>query len=629
MRAYARVSLRFGHLMLIAWLFLSSAFAQQPPPVPPAPLQPPQPPARLQIQPQVQPGTAPMIIGPGGRLNTAGGDEITPAASAAFDVQTARIGRPFEYRVTITGSQRVTDLPGLKAPEGLQFEQGARGYSLTPLNGELVSMSTLRFNVMPLRTGDFTVPAFQVQVGTKQVQVPAVRIAVTDLPAGEAAYQPVRAVLDMPKRDYFVGETINARLLFIETPDEMPQFIQHVAKASGEVLFKPSMRTRARETLEFEGKQVRGLTMPVQITPIVAGESAVGCQVIVHVARTARFGGGFSSQATLDTPTVNMRVLALPQAGRPKGFTGAIGKFTIAQPTLSANETEVGEPIALMVALRGEGNLDSVPPPELEANAEWTNFRPTSSFERDENGEGGTKTFTYTLVPKQEGRRGTPALPFAYFDPEKRTFVDITVPPLPVVVKPSPNAASTPVADATKKEPTGPTEPPREAEPVLTGLAEKSGRWASSPAPNLRAFLLWQLAPPVVLLLLWAWRKRFEHLLRHPETLRRRRARAATRAALAKARAAAKRGDQAGFFQAGLGALREAAAPLDSAQAESLTRDEVLRQLDDDERASKAARTIFETAEAARYASGAGVLPQPSALLPELERAVARLGARA
>jgi BatD DUF11 like domain len=606
-----------GRLLLSALALVSSAFAQQPPQ--------PQPPTRI----EVQPGAGPVIIGPGGRINTPDAADVALGASASFDVQTARIGRPFEYRVVITSGERVTDLPAMEPPDGLQFEQGARNYSLTPLNGQLVSTSTLRFNVLPLRTGEFTVPAFPVRIGAKQVQVPAAKITVTDLPPGDAGYQPVRVVLDLPKRDFFVGETIEARLVFIETPDEIPQFIQHVAKASGEVLFKPSMRTRARETIDFEGRQVRGLTMPVQLTPIVAGESAVGCQVIVHIARTARFGGGFSSQATLDTPTVKLRVLPLPQAGRPKGFTGAIGKFTIAQPALSSSETEVGEPIALTVALRGDGNLDGVPPPELEPGGDWTSFRPTSSFERDENGEGGTKTFTYTLVPKREGRRGTPALPFAYFDPEKRAFVDITVPPLPVTVKPAPNAPAASAAEAGTSAPAGPTEPPRESEPVLTGLAEKSGRWTNSPGPNLRAFLLWQLAPPVVLLLLWAWRKRKEHLARHPEILRRRRARAATRRALAAARAAARRGDPAGFFQAGLGALREAAAPLDTAQAASLTREEVLRQLDHDQRAADAAKMIFETADAARYASTAGTPPQPSALLPDLERAVARLGARA
>jgi hypothetical protein len=95
------------------------------------------------------------------------------------------------------------------------------------------------------------------------------------------------------------------------------------------------------------------------------------------------------------------------------------------------------------------------------------------------------------------------------------------------------------------------------------------------------------------------------------------------------ARAAARRGDSAKFFEASLGALRQAAAPLDSAEAESLTREEVLRQFGTDERGARAAQAIFETADASRYASTrVGKNVDSETLLPELEHAVASLSSR-
>jgi hypothetical protein len=277
------------------------------------------------------------------------------------------------------------------------------------------------------------------------------------------------------------------------------------------------------------------------------------------------------------------------------------------------------------VSLRGAGNIESVPPPELPEGGDWTTYRPTSQIEVDETGQGAAKTFTYTLIPKREGRKGTPALPFAYFDPEKSMFVDVSVPPQPILVKPSPNA---PAGDVTKSDTVTPREPPREAEPALTGLAEKSGAWSGSPRSLLGTFLYAQIVPPVLLLLLWGWRRRKEHLAAHPEILRRRRARAASRRALTEARTAARRGDCEAFFKAGIGALREAASPLDTAEAGSLTREEVLRQLSDDDAAQSAARAVFDSAEAARYATGT-VAADVSALLPKLERAVKRLEVKA
>ena len=165
----------------------------------------------------------------------------------------------------------------------------------------------------------------------------------------------------------------------------------------------------------------------------------------------------------------------------------------------------------------------------------------------------------------------------------------------------------------------------------MTGLEEKPGRWLAGASPALWKpwFLALQAAPPVLLLLLWAWRKRQEFLAAHPEFIRRRRARAAARRALAQARAAARRGDSPAFLRAGVGALCEAAAPLNSARAGSLTRGEVLSALRDDERATLAARAIFDHAEAATYTRATAAIPQPSTLLPELEHAVATLSTKA
>lgn len=589
-----------------------------------APLTDPQaPPA-----PQRPTGT---IVPPGFSADLPPGAPATPnlpqmenAASATFDPGTGRVGWPVEYRVTIMADERVLDLQ-IPRVDGLQIEVASRGMAASRMIGQVTSI--LRFSAKPLRAGQFRIPSFPVEVSGKRITVPAATLIVADADPREQAYQPVQSVIDLPKREFFVGETIDARVLFFETQDEQPQFIQHVAKSSGPVLFKPSPRTRA-ENIIWEGKPVRAVSMPVQITPLVAGDAEVNCQVIVHVSRLNQGGRGILTQSTIDVPSAHLRVQPLPQV-RPKGFTGAIGQFTLAQPRLSATEVQVGEPLVMTIALTGEGNLDGVPAPELEAGTEWNSYRPTSELQReDENSGSGTKLFTYTLVPKQEGRRGTPAIPFAYFDPVKKAFVDLTIPPQPFVVKPSP----TPVASATTATPTSESpasEPPREAPPTMTGLAEKAGAWQSNPGPNLTRFILLQAVPPLILLALWGWRRRVEYLAHNPEILRRRQARSAARRALNHARVAARRGDTGAFFEAGLSALRQAAAPLDTTDAASLTREDVLRQLGSDERASRAARAIFETADAARYArSGSAATTESAKLLPDLEHAVASLSSR-
>lgn len=549
-----------------------------------------------------------------------------PAASAAFEPPNGTMGRPVEFRVTITSKQRVGGVPNLLPPAGLDLQPAGSMVRAVSVNGEDVQLTTFSFVAVPQKAGDITIPAFEVEVDGQQVRIPAATLTVAAPVGGDRPYEPVRAIVDLPAREFYVGESINARLIFVSTPDETPQYVQHIAKTSGTVLFKPGRMARPGQ-FKVEGKEVSGIAMAVEITPLVDGEGDLNCEAIVQVQKLDPFGrrSGFATQSTIQSQTVRLRVLPLPKTDRPKGFTGAIGDFTVSQPKLSSAETEVGEPITLTFSLSGEGNLDSVPAPEMAENPDWTSYRPTSELSRDDETGKVVKTFSYTLVPKRDGKRGTPPLPFAYFNPVKKAFEDITIPPLPFLVKAAPNMAAVDpaAAAATAAAPAGPVEP----ELALTGLAEKPGTWTSRLGPSFQAFLIAQIAPPSLLLLFWALRRRSEYLAAHPEILQRRRARAAAKRALRDARAAARRGDAPAFLKAGTGALCEAATQVGSAAAASLTPAEVLASLQGE--AARAAAAIFTHADAARYASATSSIPQPSSLLPGLENAVAQLTARA
>ncbi|MEQ1853658.1 MAG: BatD family protein, partial [Chthoniobacteraceae bacterium] len=335
---------------MLAALFgvVGSLFSQNVPPLPPGSLPPssqaPDLPGARVRQLQIQPGSGPVIIGPGGSIMTPGAEDVELAASAGFEPPVGRVGRPTEYRVTITGSQRPLELPDPAAPPGLEVSSAGRSVGTQILNGRLVTSTVFRYSVVAGQPGRFVIPGIEVLAGAKRVRVPDAVFTATEPQPGEAAYQSLRVELEMPKRDFFVGETIGARLLVAETPDESPQYIAHVGKTTGSAVFRPSLRTR-REQFTLDGQQVTGLVMPVQITPILEGEAEIGCQVIVHVQKLDPAGrrSGFTAQNTMDAKPARIRVLALPRAGKLPGFTGAIGEFTIGQPKLSAGEVEVGE----------------------------------------------------------------------------------------------------------------------------------------------------------------------------------------------------------------------------------------------------------------------------------------------
>jgi hypothetical protein len=561
-------------------------------------------------------------------------DQAEPVVSASFDPEVAIVGRAAIYQLRVTAFARQIEPPELGAPAGLDVTFAGRSVSTTILDGKAVVTSTFNYSVVPQRSGRFTMPPVEIVVAGKRVRVPAAVLTVVQPDAGTAPYQPVRAELELPQRDFFTGESIGARLLVIETPDESPQFISLVAKTTGAAVVRPSLRT-SREQFTIGGKKYDGLVMPLRITPILEGEHELGCQVIVRVQKfelpgQRGFGG---AQSTIDTKPARIRVLALPRTGRLPGFTGAIGKFTVAQPKLSATEVEAGEPVTLAIGMAGEGNLEGVAAPEMGSANGWQIYKPTSEFQpdpEDHNTARGAKVFTYTLIPSRAGLKATPAMPFCYFDPERRAFVDITIPPLPITVKASSTAPAPAEPETAKSEPPRTEEPPRVVEPAMTGLAEKPGRWVRSLGPPLREkwLLAAELAPPVLLLALWAWRRRREWIAANPQIIRRRRAHAAARRALARARTAARNGDRGEFLRASAGALREAASPLDTARADSLTREDVLRLLND-AGASAIARKVLDSSDAENYSTAEAATLEPRVLLPELERAVHALARRA
>lgn len=598
----------------------------------------------MQQQLQFGPG-AQIQISPGGAvtIDQLGRPSVIDpsklSASAVFEPGVISMKRFGEYRVTITGARNGVEMPeSLPAPDGLVVNDAGRSYGAQINNGQRVESVTYRYSVTAVKSGTFVMPSFTAQVTGIGVTVPAAQVVVSEPQPGEELYKSARAVLDLAPGEYFVGQTISARLLLIDSNDELAQAIANVTKPSGDFLFKSQPGAR-RETFQYDGKAASGLAMPIQLTPIKPGESEVSLQAIVFINRitdAAGVGrprgalGGFTAQAMLDTPPVRVLVRPLPDSGRRRGFTGAIGQFELGQPQLSANEVQVGDPLTFTVTISGQGNIEAISPPLLDGGDAWQTFSPTSDVVRDALTGRGSKTFTYTLIAKNGGARAVPPIPFSYFDPAKKEYVDLTIPPVPVTVKGAPAPPPAPADSAPAPAPESAVEKPKTNEPILTGLAETPGRWRRDVLPAAAHGWFWiaQAVPAVALLAMWWHRRRADFLAAHPEVVRRRHARKAVRGHLRRARSAARARKPEEFVAAGVDALREAAAPLDTAQAQSLVLEEVLAKLDEAERsgeAGKVVRRFFETSHTARFSGHATDPNGVTELLPELERTVKRL----
>lgn len=119
---------------------------------------------------------------------------------------------------------------------------------------------------------------------------------------------------------------------------------------------------------------------------------------------------------------LSVRVRPLPEPA-PELFSGAVGQFDMTT-RVEADSAAVGRPLSLTVQVEGQGPLTTLSPPRLDSVPGLDVYAPTVETDVDRNGPSlrGTKTFTYTLVPRTGGRHAVPQVAFSYFDPEKREY---------------------------------------------------------------------------------------------------------------------------------------------------------------------------------------------------------------
>ena len=122
-----------------------------------------------------------------------------------------------------------------------------------------------------------------------------------------------------------------------------------------------------------------------------------------------------------DQPVI--RVLPVPDAGKPEGYSGAVGKFNISV-SCSDVEAEKGGILKVTYTLTGIGNFKMINELGIPRSEEFEIFDPHIREELDENHVpfSGKKIFDYSYSPLLEGVSAIPPVRFSYFDPASRSF---------------------------------------------------------------------------------------------------------------------------------------------------------------------------------------------------------------
>ncbi len=138
----------------------------------------------------------------------------------------------------------------------------------------------------------------------------------------------------------------------------------------------------------------------------------------------------------MESPVVKIHVKPLPEKGKPDNFDGAVGHFSIHSKIDKSNLT-TDDAVTFTVTISGKGNIDMLSAPTIPFPKKLESYDPkTKDNFNKTNPFGGSRTFTYVLMPNATGKMTIPSVQFSYFDPKSKAYKTIHTQPYDITVTP-------------------------------------------------------------------------------------------------------------------------------------------------------------------------------------------------
>lgn len=561
--------------------------------------------------------------------------DTTVTAEAHFDPPTVPAGSFSTYRITLNAMNESVQLPtALPNPPGLELAAGGRGQLFLPNGNKLIPRTTINFRASSKSPGNYIMPSFSLTAYGKSIVIPLARLTVSPSNTVAAPASPTVRV-ELPTGNFYVGQAIPLKVQLIDTGNNSVQGMTQLQIQGDAFMMDPTSIRQRRDIATQNGRSYIAMVAEVLVTPIRHGTNQLLAQVNA-IINPALFGPNPNPalyMPLLDSAPVTLDVLPLPKTGELPGFTGAIGHFQLEPPRISPFEVRAGDPVTLTVTVKGDGNISRFPLPRPISTSFWQVFSPTAEVQvPGPSAYSGMRSFSYTLIPLSDRLRATPAIPFAFFDPLQKSYVDITIPPVPLKVNPAPGgvqpqtlALAPPLFDADNAN-----SHDEARVPIMTGLSETPGwkAWSFAPLQQRPWFIALQILPASLLGGIWFWDRRRQYLALHPEVVRKHRAQREFKVQLRALRNAAARQDAPAFVAAAIAAMRAACAPESAANPNALVCEDVLNTLSSEERSSAVGtliRNVFAAADDGRFAQQPTTVAATLSLWPAMEQTLSNL----
>lgn len=567
------------------------------------------------------------------------------AVEVEMDVQprVVQLGEACTLRLVVRDAQKIPP-PRLPPLSGFEVVSTGNEQSFRFENGRQTVQTAFTFQLMPLAAGEYQIGPFRYDVGTTNVEVPAVQIQVLAPNAASTSEQRQRlddllfATLAASRPSVYVQEAFDLTISLYSQPG------LNLDRNVGLLDFDTrGLAVDGFEELAGRREVVNGIPYEVRrfrarATALTAGVFTLSPKLRVNVIvprsgsrnRDPFFGDSFfdsffnraeARPYTIEAQPLSLDVRPIPTEGRPSTFAGAVGSFTF-DAHVAPTEVRVGDPVTLTMRIQGSGRLDTVQAPVLNLPDTFRGYEPRLI---DEQPATGLKVFEQVIIPRTLAATEIPAIAFSYFEPTTGQFETIARGPFALTLKPGASAD----AAALVNRPRTSGDATIGADLVYLKPAPRTwNRVDHSPASAVSSSI--QALPALALLLAYLYHRRQTQQARDPAAVHRRQAPRRARAGLARSRTRLKAGDLAGATDALSDAMRAFFGPLLNLPPGQITADEVCHRLAahglPNEQIDRL-RSVFADAERLRYARPADqtqALNEMQRILDQMDELLAR-----
>ena len=361
----------------------------------------------------------------------------------------------FTLEVELRGVNQVDAEPSL--PELGDFSRyiGRNSSTSMQMIGGVTTVSlTIQYRYRAIREGTFEIGAVEVEAGGQVLRTRPVTLTVsTEVDAAGAGPDPS----GIGAEDLFMVAEVSKTRVYENEPIEVSYRLFTRVNVSSYSLFDlaenqgfwveevPGPRNSPVEQRVFDGQPyTTAVLRRVVLFPAGPGTKTIepmSVEASVRVRRQTRsllddfFSGSrfFPSQEpiVITSAPVEVEVLPLPVPGRPRSFTGLVGRLNVSA-SIDRSSVETNDAVTLELIVEGEGNLRGLAAPVIDFPGDFEVFPPevTESIDRTGSRIRGSRTYEYVLIPRSPGEKTIPPVEMSYFDAESALYATSASQPL-------------------------------------------------------------------------------------------------------------------------------------------------------------------------------------------------------